>query len=83
MANFYRMCRISLLKLFLAFAVTLQLFLELTEEATVGAASLFTIQAEAIKKEGYVAYFLFGDASVPFDSFAYNCTNNTQVSIIC
>ena len=58
MANFNRMCGISLLKLFLAFAVAFQLFSELTEkEATIGAASLFTIQAEAIKKEGYVAYF--------------------------
>ena len=62
MANFNLMCGISLLKLFFAFAVALQLFSERTEkEATVGAASLFTIQAEAIKKEGYVAYFSVGN----------------------
>ena len=65
------MCGISLLKLFLTFAVALQLFSELTEkEVTAGVASLFTIQVEAIKKEGYVAYFSVGNASVPFDSFA-------------
>ena len=65
MVNFNRMCGISLLNLFLAFAVTFQLFSELTEkEATVGMASLFAIQAEAIKKEGYVAYFSDGNASV-------------------
>ena len=65
------MCGISLLKLFLAFAVILQLFSELTEkEASAGSTSLFTIQAEAIKKEGYIAYFSVGDASVPFDLFA-------------
>ena len=78
------MCGLSLLKLFLKFAVTLQLFSELTEKkATVGTASLFTIQEEVIKKEGYVAYFSVSDASVPFDSFAQNCMNNTQVFIIC
>ena len=55
--------------LFLTFAVPLLLFPELTEkEATAGAASLFTIQEEAIKK-GYIAYSSVGDASVPFDSF--------------
>ena len=49
------MCGISLLKLFLTFAVALQLFSELTEkEVTAGAAWLFTIQTEAIKKKGYV-----------------------------
>ena len=58
MVNFNCMCGISLLKLFLMFAVTLQLFSALTEkEATAGANLLFMIQAETIKKEGYVAYF--------------------------
>ena len=61
---------ISLLKLFLVFAVALQLFSEFSEkEETAGAAALFTIQVEAIKKEGYVACFSVGDASVPFDFF--------------
>ena len=67
------MCGIYLLKLFLASAITLQLFSKLTKkEATAGIASLFTIQEEAIKKDGYmyIAYFSVGDASVPFDSFA-------------
>ena len=69
MANFNLTCGISLLKLFLAFAVTLLLFSELTEkEATAGVASLFTIQEEAVKK-GYVACFSVSNASVPFDSF--------------
>ena len=69
----------SVLKLFLAFAVALQLLSEFTEkEVTAGAAVLFTIQAKAmnkegyvakaINKEGYVACFSVGDASVPFDS---------------
>ena len=70
MATFNRICDISLLKLFLAYAVTLQLFSELTaKEATAGMALLFMIQAEATKKEGYVAYFPVCDDSVPFDSF--------------
>ena len=46
-------------------------------------AALFTIQVEAIKKEGNVAYFSVGAASVPFDSFAQNCMNNTEVFVIC
>ena len=56
----------------LHFAVALQIFSELTEkEATVGAVALFTIQAEAVmKKEGYVACFSVGDASVSLSSFA-------------
>ena len=61
---------ISFVKLFLTFAVALQLFSEFTEkEVTAGTAELFTIQTEAIKKEVYVAYFWLGGASVPFDSF--------------
>ena len=67
MANFNRMCGISLLELFLTFSVLLQLFSELTEkEVTVGTAVLFMIQAETIKKEGYVACFSVDDPSVSF-----------------
>ena len=52
------MCGDSLLKLFLTFVVAFRLFSELTEkEVTAGAAVLFMIQAEAIKKEGYIAYY--------------------------
>ena len=52
------MCGISLLKLFLVFAVTLQLFSELAaKEATSGVAVMFMILAEANKKESYVANF--------------------------
>ena len=67
--NFNLTCGVSLLKLFHVFAIALQLFSEFTEqEATVGLASLFMIQEEAIKK-GNVVYFSVGDAFVPFDSF--------------
>ena len=57
--GFNRMCGISLLELFLAFPVALQLLSQLTDqEATANLAALFMIQAEAINKDGYVAYFL-------------------------
>ena len=47
---------IFFLELFLAFAVALQLFSELTaKEATAGAAAMVTIEAETVKEEGYVA----------------------------
>ena len=42
---------------------------------------MFTIQAEAIKKEGYIASFPVGDASVPFD--AYRLELYEQYSGIC
>ena len=73
-----------MVSLFLALAIALQLFLELTEqEVTTGATALFTIEADTVKKEGYVTYFSVSDASVPFDFFAYNCMYNTQGSVIC
>ena len=47
---------IIFLELFLAFAVALQLFSVLTaKEATAGAATMVTIEAETVKEEGYVA----------------------------
>ena len=56
------MCGVSLLKLFLAFAVAFHLFSELAvKEVTAGATALFTIQAESIEKEGYLSVILLFD----------------------
>ena len=69
-------------KLILAFAVILPLLSELTaKEATARVAAVFKLWAETSKEEGYVADLSICDASLPIDSLASNCVDNTSLRV--